>query len=73
MAQQFQVLDERLSGVDVPALLHEQPLLVCLDVAHGIDELFQLWDIESRPVVLQNSYVDELALVLRCLSETPRS
>lgn len=69
MAKQFEVLEERLLGADVPGILHEQPRLVCLDVVQGIDELFQLWDVDTRSVVLRNSQSHELALALRTLSE----
>jgi hypothetical protein len=69
MAQKYQVLQERLVGVDVCELLHEQPCLVCMDIVRGIDQLFQLWDVDTRWVVLRNSYPDELALALRALSE----
>jgi hypothetical protein len=69
MAKQFRVLEDRLVGVDVPAMLHEHPCLVCLDIVHGIDELFQLWDQDTRKVVLRNSFPDELALAIRTLSE----
>jgi hypothetical protein len=68
MARQFQVLEDRLIGVDVREVLHEQPCLVCMDIVRGIDELFQLWDLDTRWVVLRNSYPDELALALRALS-----
>ena len=70
MALQFEVLQERLLGAaDVPAIMHEQPGIVQLDVSQGLDELLQLWDVESRSDVLQNSDPCELALALRTLSE----
>lgn len=70
MSSQFEVLQERLLGAaDVPAIVHEQPGIVRLEVSPGVDELLQLWDVDSRSDVLKNSDPCELALALRTLSE----
>jgi hypothetical protein len=66
ISRNYQAIVAALPGVDIAALLHSQPRLLFVDVAHGLQELRELWDVEDD--VFQDSDSDKLALAILSLS-----
>lgn len=61
------LLQDRLEGADIVAMIHEDPELLMLDIRHGLDQFKQLWDVNEH--VLQESDPAELALAVRHLCD----